>query len=80
MLIGKLKDVLGENELISDIALAVDGYNYYGFVSTNGFWKILRENSEKTEYRYSVGTKGYLTAWTGKAALSYARPDDISNQ
>jgi hypothetical protein len=70
-LIGKFKDVLGTDKLIADIALAVGGYNYYGFVSTNGEWQILRENVAETEYRYAVGTSGYLTAWTGKADLTY---------
>lgn len=47
---------------------------YYGFAKQNGSWYILRDNGTSTakELRYAVGTSDYATAWTGRAALTYA--------
>ena len=46
---------------------------YYGFLSTNGAWIILKEDrsgSPKT-YRYAGNKAGYGTAWTDRVSLTY---------
>lgn len=48
-------------------------YHYYGFLSSEGSWIIMRfEIGVGTiAYRYASGASGYTTAWTGKDALTY---------
>jgi len=43
--------------------------NYFGFVTTDGKWYILKE--ENKTYRYIFGTEDYSTNWTGRAGLTY---------
>jgi len=59
---------------IADIATSEGGYNYYGYVRTNGEWVILRSNTAETEYRYCFGASDYSTAWTNRASQSYKLP------
>lgn len=56
---------------VVDIAEAVDGYNYYGFLRHNGNWAIMREKTDGTEYRFAIGADSYTTAWTNKATQNY---------
>ncbi len=65
---------------------ALNGYNYYGYVSSGSgadkkhTWIIQRSNVAGTEYRYSVGTSvrtTYSAAWTDKENLPYSRLDQI---
>jgi hypothetical protein len=47
--------------------------NYYGFVSKNGAWYILKETvlAGADTYRYAKGSSDYTTNWTNRASLSY---------
>jgi hypothetical protein len=53
------------------------GYNYYGFSKADGSWKILREKTDGTEYRLAVGRSDFSTSFTGRASLTYKRPDQL---
>lgn len=55
---------------ISDIDDAADP-KYYGFITADGHWYILEENTAAKTYRYAAGTSEYTTAWTGRAGLTY---------
>jgi len=63
-----------EGMKVVDVSLSEDGYNYYGFVRSNGEWAIMRENTAQTEYRFSVGGSDYSTNWTNRASLGYRLP------
>ena len=47
------------------------GYNYYGFSKADGSWKVLREKTDGTEYRFAVGNKDFETAFASRATLTY---------
>ena len=47
------------------------GYNYYGFAKADGSWKILREKTDSTEYRFAVGRTDFETAFAARATLTY---------
>jgi hypothetical protein len=47
------------------------GYNYYGFAKADGSWKILREKTDSTEYRFAVGREDFETAFAARATLTY---------
>lgn len=53
------------------------GYNYYGFSKADGAWKILREKTDGTEYRFSVGKSDFETAFIARATLSYKAPNHL---
>jgi len=65
---------------IADIAYSEDGYNYYGYVrwGANPVWGILREKTDLTEYRWTIGKSDYPTNWTGRAGLNYKRANAFS--
>ena len=46
---------------------------YYGFVTQDGAWYIMRETTSSGDqlYRYAKGSDAYTTAWTGRIGLSY---------
>ncbi len=45
---------------------------YYGYITTHGNWYIMKNDSVANTYRYAKGDKGYATAWTGRAGLTYS--------
>jgi len=47
------------------------GYNYYGFAKADGAWKVLREKTDGTEYRFAVGGSDFETAFAARATLGY---------
>jgi hypothetical protein len=47
------------------------GYNYYGYARANGCWKILREKTDNTEYRFAVGSSDFETAFAARTTLTY---------
>ena len=47
------------------------GYNYYGFSKADGAWKVLREKTDGTEYRFAVGGSNFETAFAARATLNY---------
>jgi len=50
---------------------------YYGFLSRNGDWYIMKISGGNI-IRYVAGnTQGYQTAWTGRAGLTYDYPLNI---
>ena len=59
---------------VANMASAEGGYNYYGYIRTNGEWIIMRENTAQTEYRFAFGNADYSTNWTGRAGLDYKLP------
>lgn len=54
-----------------DDDLTTSGYNYYGYVDSDGNYYILREDLDNKAYRYYAGTGDYTTKWTNRAAQSY---------
>lgn len=61
----------------ADIVKSNGGYNYYGFTSPNGSWRILRESVDGLEYRLSIGRTDYVTNFTNRASLSYTRSNEL---
>jgi hypothetical protein len=64
-----------------DQILALDGYNYYGYVrwGRNTQWMIMREKTDQTEYRFKIGASDYATNWANKDSLTgWKRPDEFS--
>lgn len=53
---------------ISDLDNSGDP-KYYGFLSANSQWYIMRDSSGS--YRYVKGLSGYSTAWNARAGQSY---------
>ena len=47
---------------------------YYGFEAADGSWMILKwtVSAGADVFAYDSGTSAYATAWTGRAALTYA--------
>jgi hypothetical protein len=65
---------VGDHQVIFEIAnedLAADP-QYYGYLSETGSWVIQKRTIATGIYLYAIGTSAYSTAWTGRAALSYA--------
>ena len=62
-----------EGKWVVDISNSEGGYNYYGYIDKYGSWVIMRENTAQTEYRFSFGSSGYTTAWTGRTELVYKK-------
>jgi hypothetical protein len=62
---------------ITEVRESEAGYNYYGFSKADGSWKILREKTDGTEYRLAVGRADFTTNFTGRASLTYKRPDQL---
>lgn len=74
-----LGDTLG-NYKASDIpttAEASDDTKYYGYIDTDGLWYIMRTVDSTGTIRFTKGTSGYTTAWTGKTGHSYGYYDAI---
>ena len=69
----KYKKII-EGMSIVDIANSEDGYNYYGYIRTNGEWAILRAKTDNTEFRIKVGSSGYEAAFTARASHTYKIP------
>ena len=53
------------------------GYNYFGYTKADGSWKILREKTDSTEYRFAVGRADFVTGFAARATLTYKRPDQL---
>jgi hypothetical protein len=47
------------------------GYNYYGYSKSDGSWKILREKTDGTEYRFAVGRADFETGFAARATQIY---------
>ena len=64
-----------ENQLTSydymDVREDEGGFNYFGFTKANGSWKILREKTDGTEYRFAVGSVNYETNFANRVSLTY---------
>ena len=48
---------------------------YYGFSDKDGNWYITKNDTAANSYRYTKGSGAYSTAWTNRAALTYALYD-----
>ena len=58
--------------LAHDVAKDEDGYNYYGFLSRQGDYFVMREKTDETEYRFAThATKTYTQAFIDRADLDY---------
>lgn len=58
----------------------VDSYSdpkFYGFLSADGAWYILKENSTANTYRYAAGKEDYAAAWADRVNLAYGYFDAI---
>ncbi len=50
---------------------------YYGFISAEGAWQILRDNTTTGEIRYVMGKTDYDTNWTNRASLTYSKWNEV---
>lgn len=73
-------DVVNFNKIIGQEA-AKDTYfktdydaTYVGYLATDGSWIIKKDDGS---VRYAYGSSNYDTNWTGRAALTYYRVDQI---
>jgi hypothetical protein len=53
------------------------GYNYYGFTRPDGSWRVLREKTDGTEYRFAVGKSDFETNFGNRASLSYKKTNQL---
>lgn len=44
---------------------------YYGFMTSDGSWYIMENNTTNKTFRYAKGASGYSASWAGRAGLSY---------
>lgn len=65
-------NTLFDGKHLSDIELANGGFNYYGYLNTDGTWTIMRENLLETIYVFAVGNKNYATNWDSPGVISAA--------
>jgi len=56
---------------ITEVRENESGYNYYGFTRGDGSWKILRETTDGTEYRFAVGKEDFKTNFAIRDELKY---------
>lgn len=54
----------------SDMATTSDP-NYFGFVSKDGQWYILRLAKSTGQLRYCAGDSGYALSWANKESQTY---------
>jgi hypothetical protein len=70
-----------ENQLTSydcmDVKQNEGGFNFYGFTKADGSWKILREKTDGSEYRFAVGKSAYSTNFSNRASLVYKQSDSL---
>lgn len=50
---------------------------YYGFLTKEGHWYIMQNNTSANTYRYAKGSSLYSTNWTNRASLSYGYFDVV---
>jgi hypothetical protein len=50
---------------------------YVGEVAVDGSWRITSFSSSTKTLRYCIGLQDYGTNWTGRAALTYALPNEV---
>jgi len=65
----------------SDEDTADATYKYYGYLSSQGAWLIMRFDLTTPNivlYRYAAGKTGYAANWAGRAGLSYSLFSDIN--
>jgi hypothetical protein len=48
---------------------------YFGYEDKSGNWYISQNTSGA--WRYAIGSSGFSTAWTGRAALTYDYPSVV---
>jgi hypothetical protein len=51
---------------------------YFGNMSLNGAWYIIRQTESAQKFSYTFGASGYSVAWTGRSGLTYTYPDGTS--
>jgi len=74
-----------DGKMIVDVAMAVSGHNYYGYVSPgeNSAYVIMRENVAETEYRYAYGLgSAFATDWNSgnPSTLNFVRPNELNGR
>lgn len=50
---------------------------YYGFITKDGHWYIMQNDTVAGTYRYARGVSAYTTGWSGRASLTYGYFDVI---
>jgi len=74
-----------DGKMIVDVAMAVTGYNYYGYVSpgADSQYIVMQENIAETEYRYAYGSgSAYVADWNAgdPSALNFVRPNELGGK
>lgn len=60
-----------ERFFISDVDESGDS-KYFGYLSPEGCWYVMRQDTAGTTFRYASGVSGYSAAWSGRAGLTYS--------
>lgn len=50
---------------------------YYGFLTKEGYWYIMQNNTSANTYRYARGSSLYSANWANRASLSYGYFDVV---
>lgn len=66
-----------EGKILTDVSADEGGYNYYGFLSVDNSWVILRETTTQDEYRVFVGRSGYAAAFAAHVGHNYKRMNEF---
>jgi hypothetical protein len=62
---------------IAEARESESGYNYYGYTRPDGSWRILREKTDNTEYRFAIGSSDFATNFAGRSGLEYQTTDNL---
>lgn len=63
-----------------DMVEPVTGMQYFGFVSADGEWYILYNESDTGKLRYKFGKDNYQEAWENYANHEYKLPNEAINE
>lgn len=72
----KKEKLLFEDRTITNEDLGADP-EYYGYVSRNGAWLIMKYSASAGTYLYATKNQGYSSAWAGRTGLSYTSPNNL---
>lgn len=69
--------IVGDYKL-SDLDTDTD-IEYYGYLTTDGKWYILKLDNITSSARYCVGSINYNTNWTNRSTLTYKYFNEVFN-
>jgi len=62
-----------EGYYMSDQDVSMSGTSYYGFITKDGAYYLMKSivTGTETAFTYSSGTSGYTTAWIARATEAF---------